>query len=314
VPHRAKRLVAVVSLLALSVLAPGCWLVHGRGDPIGRAVDAGTDAHLPPGTSEDAGIVPIDAPSSIHPPPLHCALTRPDVSCFESFLVQPGRPFELPFAFDQCACCAETECAVSVDAATQTLSLTTTLCPDPCDCDACRTPRGTCAVPALEEGLWSVVVNDFPAFQLPVSEDGGFVPPPPACATYAQVDRCEPAFPFAGLPFELADACLETGSSVSGLDVLRIHDPCGTCTLLDAPCYASLEPRLTDDLPPGGDLHVFGGEYGTACDVDCPGVCVPRDHQCFAPPLVRGDVYRVFVGDTRLTTFVAGDPSAACPD
>lgn len=314
VPHRA---IAIAALVALTSLSAGCWLVHGRGDPGGR--DAGTDAgRLPPG-ARDAGPFFTDAlalpdATTVHPPILRCEPLRPDVSCFESFLVQPGRAFELPFSFDTCGCCIETECAVSVDTATHTLSLTTTLCPDPCDCDACITPTGTCSIPPLEEALWRVDVNGFTAFELPVAGDGGLVPPPPACASYADVDRCEPAFPLSGVPFMLGEVCVELGASRSTLDVVRIHDPCGTCTFLDGPCYAALTPRLTDDLPPGGDLHIAGTEYGTACDVDCPAVCVPRDHECIVPPLVRGDFYRVFVGDEPHGTFVAGEPSAACPD
>ncbi len=307
VPHRA------IAALLLFALVPGCWLAHGRGEPVAPAPDAG---RLPPGVRDASAIFP-DAMTPdagpVDPPILRCELTRPDVSCFESFLIAPRRAFELPFAFDTCGCCIETECAVTVDAATRTLSLSTTLCPDPCDCDACVTPTGTCAVPPLEEGLWRVVVNDFTAFELPVAEDGGLVPPPPACASYAEVDSCTPAFPLSSLP-PPTDVCVTTAPLRSTLDVLRVHEPCGSCGRLAGPCYASLTPRLTDDLPPGGDIRIASTEYGTACDIDCPGVCVPQDRDCVVPSLVPGDFYRVFLDGVQHETFVAGGPRTACPD
>jgi hypothetical protein len=314
--HRAVPRRAIFLAVAL-VLTPGCWLFHGRGDPSTGAPDAGW--HSTP--VYDAGHIFIDAPDSFDaarpdapPSGLRCEPQRADVSCFESFLVAPGRAFELPFAFDQCGCCIDTECAVAIDASTQTLSLTTTLCPDPCDCDACVLPTGACSVPPLEEGLWRVVMNGAAAFELPVFGDGGRTPPPPACASYADVDRCEPAFPFAGMPVPPSDACVTTGRSRSTLDLLRVHEPCSSCGLLAGPCYAALVPRGTDDLPPGGDLHVDASEYGTACDVDCPDVCVPQDRECIVPALVPGDTYRVFLGEELVSTFIAGEPSALCPD
>lgn len=306
-PPRASSL----AFFVLLALVPGCWLAHETPMGIrGGREDAGPH----PG---DGGAAVSDAAASdggIPHPPLRCEPLRADVTCLESFAVEPGRPFELPFAFDQCGCCVETECAVSVDAATQTLSLTTTLCPDPCDCDACVTPTGTCSVPALGEGLWQVIVGGAPAFQLPVIADAGFAPPPPGCATYAEPDRCAPSTPFASIPLDPMSVCVESGPSHSTLDVVRLHESCGTCTTLDAPCYAALEPRLTDDLPPGGEIRLVVGEYGTACDVDCPGVCVPRDYECIVPRLVPGDLYRVWMGDTAVSRFVAGDPSAVCAD
>ena len=87
-------------------------------------------------------------------------------------------------------------CGVDVDHDSQTLNLTTTLCPDPCDCDSCDLPTAQCEIPALGAGLWDVVVNDHPAFRLPISYEREI--PPPRCASYAAEELCGPVGSTAG--------------------------------------------------------------------------------------------------------------------
>lgn len=300
----------IVLLACLSTLASGCYLLHGREGEPAPEHDAGMptarDASFP---ERDASAPALDASL---PPPM-CPAQRADFTCLESFQVTPGRPFSLPFAFDGCACCAQTECRVAVDRAGRTLAIDTTLCPDPCDCDACNVPTGACEVPALDEGEWTVVANGAPAFVLPIHPDSGFAPPPPACARYAEVDdtRCGPTDPVPGRVLA-GDLCIETSPRPNRLDVIRVHSFCWPCGDLRGACVARLEPRYTDDLPPGGELRLEPTTYSTACDVDCPAVCVEYDEECIVPPLTDGDTYRVWLGDRVLATFVAGEPTSSC--
>jgi hypothetical protein len=95
-------------------------------------------------------------------------------------------------------------------------------------------------------------------------------------------------------------------------EVLRLTDPCWSCGELDSSCTAIVTPRLTDDLPPGGDITLTARRYTTNCDVDCPGVCLEHTRECDLPPLVPGDYYRVLVDGEVALSFVEGEPSATC--
>ncbi|MDQ3036825.1 MAG: hypothetical protein M3Y87_30810 [Myxococcota bacterium] len=300
--------IVLLASLAAAVL-PGCYLFHGvEGEP---TPTPGVDAGSPPPGARDAS---TPMPGRDAGGPLLCPNVRANATCLESFLVAPGRAFSLPYTFDTCGCCVETECAVTVDRATQTLSLTTTLCPDPCDCSACVTPTGACEVPALERGAWRVVVNGAPAFELPVFEDSGLVAPPPACATYAEVDECGAPVsePLPGAPWTPGSRCAEPRIGSGALDVIDVHHHCWGCGDLQGPCVATLEESLTDE--PGGDLHIQPTRYPGACDVDCPDICIRATRSCVVPELQRGGYYRVFVGEERVMEFVAGEIGRFCGD
>ena len=299
------------------LLASGCFLDHGRDAPGARRdsgvrmpmpePDAGTDP--PPVT--DAGRRPDPPPPDPLPPPTMCPAVRADATCLESFLVEPGRAFELPVAFDTCVCCGESECHVAVDHVSQRIWLTTALCPDPCDCDACITPTAACEVPALETGTWAVEVNGAEAFELPVLEDSGFAPPPPACATYAEPDVCSPSSPLGGMPVVADGVCVVEGHA-SGETRIELERDCGGCDLVPGPCEVSVEPRYTDDLPEGGEIRVNVTEYRTACTVACTEECMRTRRTCLVPPLTRGHFYRVWVADTVMTSFTSGASTRAC--
>lgn len=299
----------LVPLLSLCVCV-GCFLDHGRG---AGARDAGPTAEPdaggdPPPRIVDAGRPPPSMPPP--PPPTTCPQVRADATCLESFLLPPRVAFELPIAFDSCGCCAETECIVEVDRESQRLWLTTALCPDPCDCAACMTPRGSCEVPPLDVGEWVVSVNGRDGFVLPVMEDPGFAPPPPACATYAQPDGCAPSDPLEGPPLVADEVCV----SASSTDDVRIElvQDCPICELGFGPCDVSVEPRFTDDLPPGGEIRVAARNYVTACDVACTAECVQSTRTCFVPPLTPGHLYRVWVDGAEVTSFTAGHLARTC--
>lgn len=289
--------------LLLSALAPGCALVHERGAPLVDAGPIARDGWI----GQDTGPVPADVgppPEDTGPP--RCPATRPDTTCLASFQVAPDRELFLPYDFDACGCCVETECVTSVDEAQRTIAIDTTLCPDVCDCDACGATHGSCRVPPLAEGTWTVVANGVPAFELPVLADSALIPPPPGCASYADADPCGGALPFAGRVLG-EGVCWAPRASTSTLDVLTVVDTCAGCSDAAGPCYATLEPRLTDDLPPGGDLHLVVEQYRTNCELNCPPVCTPLEHTCVVPALVRGDFYRVYLGDVLTGSFVAGE-------
>lgn len=304
--------IVLLATLASGAL-PGCYLFHtveGEPGPL-PVLDGGP---RPPG-ARDAGDPPHDA-GRIPPRdagPLACPAARPDVTCLESIVAPPGRAFSLPYAFDACGCCVETTCSARADHGSRTITLRTTLCPDPCDCAACVTPRGTCELPALERGTWSVIVNGSPAFELLVEEDSGLVPPPPGCVTYAEIDACAPlSDPLPGTPWSPGSACVGPRLSTGTLDVIEVHHDCWGCGDVQGPCIATLEERLTTDLPPGGDLRITPTQYPTACDVDCPAICTETTRSCAVPPLRPGDFYRVFVGESSVGSFVAGDATSIC--
>jgi hypothetical protein len=338
----------IVPLLSLGLLS-GCYLAHGEpgreacGPPLGQVCcdDGGRSVAAPPTCPfacpaetvlmsqrlctpdvepwpVDGGpLEPIDAgPIPDGGGPLECPLVRADATCLASWLVAPGVPFELPVTFDTCGCCAASECraeVTSVDGA-PTLRLTTTLCPDPCDCSVCRTPEARCAVPALHEGAWNVVVNGAPAFTLPVFADSGLVPPPPACATYAEPDVCRVSeAPLEASGWRPAEVCVseELREGAPQTVVAAISD-CWTCGDLEGDCLARVEPRFTDDLPPGGEIRLGPTHHATACDVDCPAVCMQHEQRCILPPLTPGDVYRVWADGEPMLTFVAGETPRRC--
>lgn len=296
------RLCHLVLLAPLAVA--GCYDMHG----VTRERDAGVDTLRLP--VEDVGL-PRDVMAIGDDVPSFCPLVRADASCLASFAIPAGVPVELPFQFDGCACCAETECRVDVDLGSRTLELETHLCPDPCDCDACNTPRGTCSVPPLPldaVGEWTVSVNGTNAFRIGVIDAfDPVVAPPPGCATYAEIDECAGAPPdFTTGPVR---GCVEH-HRLADREVLVLHDPCSTCGVIPSACDAIVSPRLTDDLPPGGDIQLHARTYFTGCDVDCPAVCIEQRYECALPPLVPGDFYRVFVDGEVVRSFVAGEPTA----
>lgn len=254
------------------------------------------------------------ADGGVAPPPVplpRCPPTRADWACFDDAFAAPvGTPFELPVQLDTCACCAETECVVEADDASRTLRLTTALCPDPCDCDACFLPVVECEVPPLREGDWTVVANGAEAFTLPVTDEEPFTPP--ACATFAQEDSCALDERIETVPFPPEQICVAEHRLVDRAEVSLVRS-CPDCAQLDGPCNVALHPRFTDDLPPGGDLHIDAATgHTTDCDVDCPAVCVERTQRCISPRLNDGEFYRVFYDGRVVGSFTAGTGAASC--
>ncbi len=245
-----------------------------------------------------------------------CPEVRGIATCLESFIAPPGVPFELPVLMDECVCCAETSCSVEVgDVLGQpTLRLTTGLCPDPCDCDVCSAAEATCAVPPLDAGFWHVVVNGAPAFELPVVFDSGVVPPPAACVSYASPDVCAVSpGPPSYRSWQPETYCLTNAWGGPIAPTITVISECWPCGDLQGPCVVSLEPRTTDDLPPGGELRIGPSAHPNTCLVDCPDICNREERVCVLPELRPGDFYRVWSSDGReLFSFEAGATSDLC--
>lgn len=298
-----------IVLVAALASSAGCYAMHDV-EPSGLSpVDAGrgvvdSGRHLRP---VDAGRPAVDA--SV---PLMCPLVAADAFC--GYLpLQAGRRQILPLTFDTCACCAETECDVRVSPASRSIELTTTLCPDPCDCDTCEAPTVECELPPLPPGEWRVSINGAPAFELPFVE-GSIEATSPLCLTRAAEDACAPSSVFGVLEAWNAGAlCAEAARGSFAPSQIEIFGDCAPCAFLQGPCTASMSERFTDDLPPGADLHVDLQMYPTTCDVDCPAVCTTGSQTCVTPPLRPGHFYRVFTGDDALIgSFVAGTGERGC--
>ncbi len=286
------------------VCPPGAALVPERECRPDPPIDGGQ-----PHSPIDGGLFAPDAGDG---GALSCPLERGDATCLSSLLIEPGVAFELPVTFDACGCCMESECRVEVTSVdgSPTLLLTTALCPDACLCDRCIVPEARCAVPALEEGVWSVVVNGAPAFQVPVVR-GGVVEPPAVCHSYAAPDMCSVSMaPLDAWGWRPMEVCVEPARVEH--TVLTVSSDCWSCGDLHGTCSVRLEPRLTDDLPPGGELRLDPTTFVSACDYDCPATCVPAERHCQVPPLVPGHFYRVWSDGEPILTFVAGETDRLC--
>lgn len=318
----SMRLVChLVPAVTLVVIAGGCSIFHGRCEPVievccddvsGAYVQdaTGCPGSCPSGsfvapscgpTPGDAG-TPVDSGTS---QPLMCMPRRGVATCLRESVVESGQGFLLPVDMASCGCCPGTECEVAIDEASQTVRVTTTLCPDPCDCDACIPVEASCAVPALAPGDWNVVVNEAPAFTLSAAIAApGLTPAPPLCATYARVDDCALSEDLDAEPREPERLCLE---AAPGGYVMRMEVDCIGCGELLGPCLVRAEPRFTDDLPAGGELYVDTFSAQSDCDVDCPAICVQDSIDCRVPELEAGEFYRVWHQGTEIGSFTVGD-------
>ncbi|NOY91519.1 MAG: hypothetical protein GXP55_09985, partial [Deltaproteobacteria bacterium] len=166
---------------------------------------------------------------------------------------------------------------------------------------------------ALEPGFWTVTVNGEEAFDLPVQFDSGLVPPTTTCVSYAEGDACgeDPSIASAT---DFDRLCIESQPDPSDPPMLRLDYLCARCGDLDGTCSVMLEPRLTDDLLPGGELRVTGTSFATRCDIDCPSICIERSRRCAIPELTAGDFYRVWLGGHEVYSFIAGERPTACVD
>jgi hypothetical protein len=306
-----RHLVPITLLFSIA----GCYLEHGL-DP--RGDGGGGRAPVDAGRARDAGRTPIPEPSvdAGLPGSDECPLVRAISACPDPGVALAGQRFELPLRMLDCGCCERTECRVEVaniDGA-PTLSIETRMCGGgDCACFACERIDAACSIPALEEGDWNVVINDVPAFTLPVRA----APPWPEsawCVQHADPAECTTApYPLSSVttPWRPDTVCIENMGL--GDRQVRAVTECSSCTA-QGPFSVRVEPRLTDDLPSGGEIyleptHIALGE----CALDCPSICIPLERTARLPPLEPGGFYRVWLPDRSVgLQFFESDPFPAC--
>ena len=253
----------------------------------------------------DGGPAPVDGGPAPVDAGLHCALERADYSCLDA-RVAAGQPFELPVSFDGLTCCGMAECAAVVDIDAGRIDLTTTRCPDICECvPDTPGPRTTCSIPALPPGNWQIHVNEQPAFTLPVYVDLDFAPASAACFRFGEEDRCEPRATSSAVSID--QVCL-VPEERSGR-WLELHLDCAPCTTVYDACEVALERWTSSDRPPGGDLRFSLAQHDSACDVDCPAVCIPSMIRCPIPRLEDDGHYVLRDGEEILRSFQPGELS-----
>ena len=294
---------------ALPRVASDCPFTCARGELVpasscigsldGGAVDAGRRPDA--GAPRDSGVT------------LMCEPHRANAACLSNGVtIPPLTPTELPVYFEGCGCCTEGECVVDVEERTRTLRLTTTLCPDPCDCDTCAPPVITCSLPPLATGEWTVINNGAEAFDLVAA-----VPPPglprDACTTFAAPDdECSLRETIVQTPTRPDRLCVVPTFGV-GSPSVELTFGCSDCGDLAGTCVLTTHERLTDDLPAGGELYLDEVSlHRTECDVDCPDVCIERTQRCVVPALLPGGVYRVWSDGVVIATFTQGSSETVC--
>lgn len=297
-----------------STIAPidGCALF-----PSDAGVDASTDAGCLPDPDarccegsrsvEPTGLCPLLCPEGSElsrfecEGPAECPLFRATSACVPGAVVPAGEAFEMPVTLTECGCAEDAACRVRVTAGR--IELTTTMCDSDIDCDGCSTISATCAVPAVTPGSYDVVVNGDDAFRVEARpSEGGFLPLSNQCVGFAEPDACSASQPLDDQrPDAFTELCYESGFGGDALFVRAINN-CGTCDTAGT-CEVQVDQRLTDDLPPGGEIHITSNRYFSACAGDCIDVCMRSERRCRVPGLNPGDFYRVHVDGRVVDSF-----------
>ena len=276
------HLVPAMLLLVCGALLPGCFLIHGFGEP-----PRGRDAAVPPPGVRDGGRPPLlDAGPGRDAGPLpSCPPSGFDFACTDTGngAVPVGVPYELPIALgdlDQCFCGGQLECLTAVTGPGE-LAIRAFVCVEVI-CDACFPfIRGACRLPPLSEGRWRVSVNEVPAFELNVSDAVPAEGPVDVCVTPAREGEhcgarwepreelvgqiCMPTNMPSGTPISVAvtDFCLGCGDVVGSCEVVRTAD----------------------------DIRVILCSLPPACDIDCDMECELAESRCVIPPLEAGEYF-----------------------
>lgn len=324
----------LVPVLACASALSGCFLFHGGecaetvvrvccDDRTGREVPATNPCPLecPSGSTERSGLCPADSDAGTGTPDagptpladagpsrLMCSPLRGAAACSSPWAVPAGQTFDLPVELDACACCPETECAAETgtEDGEPVLRITTTMCPDPCDCDACFAAVASCEIPPLAPGRWHVAVNGAPAYELNAEVVApGLVPGADGCATFGPADACAISERVVSRDRPVDRLC--TQRRTEGWTI-RMEVDCPGCGELLGPCEATVEERFTDDLPPGGEIRLSTRSRQTECDIDCGPGCAPASLDCRLPELDPGGFYRVWRGGELVGSFTEGEP------
>lgn len=302
-------------LLAVLPLTAACFLSHGDDDPRpARGDDAGPppsmrdaspapvrDAGPPP--RWDAGPSPRDAgtPSDCFTDPIPARIDRACVPTDTGF-APAGSNFNLDVALDGCFCDGAVYCAASL-AEDGVIELETTQCPDSADCDSCIPSLTTsCAIPPLTAGIWTVLVNGTPAFDLRAmvgepglvgrrvchdvapDAEGSFICPWPGDFEASSTETCHPVEARPGRPVPI-----------------RVTDTCGGCFDVEGSCEVAVSLN---------DITVTPRTRSCDCPVcgACAEVCGRTEVTCHTPPLEPG-VYTVRTPTAETTLEVSADAS-----
>ncbi len=295
-----RRLLSTMLLVALAPLG-GCYDWHARGDASDASVDARSISIDARGI--DAPAVPLDAPPVPFDAPFSCPLARPHVLCAPNLLFPAMEAFALELTFVQPICGERPRCEVRIEGTV--LHLSTQLCPLPPGADCA--PRGTtsvsCELPPLPPARYTIVANGAAATEIMVDFDSGVLPTPPFCTTLATVDECRASAPLPGTRDDADEVCLGLSTSSDEIEFIELRDTCAECPFYDGTCTVTVEPRLTFDLPPGGEIRVHPRIFSGACDGPCDPSCEEHIRRCAIPRLNAGDYYRVWLEDAVRPSF-----------
>lgn len=309
--------------LAPTVLLLACFGSHGSDDDPSDDVprlDAGPrPSDGGPGT-HDIGPLPWwdAAPDPDGGPSGPCTPRRADVTCGTA-PYPSGIPFELPVSIGgegECYCGETVDCSVSVRPGPTgepvEIDLNTQLCHGGALCDACFPYiEGSCVMPALPGGDYPVWLNGERAFDLHV-ERADFIGQR-RCTTMAEPDPLD-CGPVSWPPqtFEPGEICHPESVFTGSRATITVVDTCASCGQQPGPCMVTI-----DETGVAPVLMVETTRTYTACDVDCPSICMRAEHECVVPGTLDPETsYQVIVNGvnfgTRITSGMLGDPGEVC--
>lgn len=295
------------TILTLAVLLSACGNSFTLGGD--ETCDCcGTEVRVSPGEGcfsgacdPYCGIALIDAGGpDAGPPPGTCELAEPrpiDVMC--PTYVPANEPTTIPVAIggaNECYCGETIQCEVQRTGEPFELELRANLCRDSGLCDACFPfVESTCALPALEEGRWTVRDRGETAFVFDVVPAGVMPEWGLECVSARNPDilGCGVDWPPVD-PVQANRVCHLDGGGAEERVTLTVTDACGGCGTIPGPC----EVEVFDDI-----LRVRPSRVESRCDIDCPEICMPVEHTCVSPPLPAGE-WRVFLGNVEIGTQV----------
>lgn len=298
------RLLSLVPALFLAA----CFGSHGMDDgPSDDAprIDAGTrPADGGPRPGWDGGHRP-DAGPVWDGGRSDCDGRRADVSCGTA-PYPSGVPFELPVSIGgdgDCYCGETVSCAVSVRPGPMgepvDIELSTAVCHGGALCDACFPYiEGACAIPALPGGRYPVWIDGERAFDLHV-EEGDFVGEQ-QCTTSAEPDPlgCGPVS-WPPDRYEVGEVCHPGSISPGPRATIRVVDQCASCGQQPGPCTVTLDESGFAPV-----LRVDATRTYSACDVDCPDVCMRMEQRCAVPAGLPYGRYQVLVNGRSFGTWL----------
>ncbi len=204
----------------------------------------------------------------------------------------------------ECYCGETIDCAVSVRPSPTgepvEIDVNTQLCVGGALCDACFPYiEGSCRVPALPGGDYPVWMNGERAFDLHI-EEADFIGQQ-QCTRVAEPDSigCGPV----GWPpqrIEPGEICHPSSIFTGTRATITVVETCGTCGQQPGPCTVTLDESGFAPV-----LKVETTTTWTACDVDCPSICMRHEHECVVPDTLAPETsYQVLVNGASFGTTI----------